>query len=56
MKPLPAAALIIGGLMGWYAAGEVAARLDSPLLGYAGALGLGVLLALSGAWLLTRRR
>ena len=54
-KLLSAAALIIGGLMGWLAAGEVAARVDSPLLGYGAALGLGVLLALSGAWLLARR-
>ena len=56
MKPLSAAALIAGGLLGWYAAGAVAARVDSVLLPYAGALGLGVLLALGGAWLLARRR
>jgi hypothetical protein len=56
MKPLPAAALIIGGLLGWYAAGALAARVDSVLLGYGAALGMGVLLALGGAWLLARRR
>ena len=58
MKPLSAAAaaLIVGGLMGWYAAGEVFARVDSPLLGYGAALGLGILLALLGATALARRR
>ena len=56
MKPLSAAALIADSLLGWYAAGAVAARVDSVLLPYAGALGLGVLLALGGAWLLARRR
>lgn len=55
-KLLSAAALIIGGLMGWLAAGEVAARVDSPLLGYGAALGLGILIALIGASALARRR
>ena len=55
-KPLSAFVLIACGLLGWYAAGEVFARVDSPLLGYGAALGLGILIALIGASALARRR
>ena len=56
-KSLSAAALIAGGALGWLAAGEVAARIDNPLLGYAAALGLGMLIILVGvAWLARRWR
>ena len=56
MKPLSAAALIASGLLGWYAAGEVFARITHPLLGYGAALGLGMLIVLVGASALARRR
>lgn len=56
MKLLSILALALGGLLGWIAAGETAARVDNPLLGYGAALGLGVLLALIGAAALARRR
>ena len=49
-------ALAIGGAIGWFAAGEVAARISHPLLGPAAALGLGLVIGLAGPWWLLRTR
>ena len=49
-------ALIIGGALGWIAAGEVAARVTHPLLGPAAALGLGLVIGVVVFRLIPRRR
>ena len=56
MKPLSAAALIAGGLLGWYAAGQLAARVDSPLLRYPVILVAGIAFGLLVGSLFWRRR
>jgi len=56
MKLITLVGLIIGGALGWIAAGEVAARVTHPLLGPAAALGLGVLIGVVVFRLIPRRR
>lgn len=56
MKPLPAAALIVGGLLGWYAAGALAARVDSVLLRYLAILAVSIAFGLLVGSLFWRRR
>ena len=56
MKVLTLILILIGGAIGWFAAGEVAARVTHPLLGPAAALGLGVLIGVVVFRLIPRRR
>ena len=56
MTPLTLIGLIFGGAIGWFAAGEVAARVTHPLPGPAAALGLGVLIGVVVFRLIPRRR
>ena len=56
MKPRTLIGLIFGGALGWFAAGEVAARVTHPLLGPAAALGLGLVIGVVVFRLIPRRR
>ena len=56
MKLITLVGLIIGGVLGWYAAGAVATHVTHPLLGPAAALGLGVLIGVVVFRLIPRRR
>jgi len=56
MKLITLVGLIIGGAIGWFAAGEVAARVTHPLLGPAAALGLGLMIGVAVHTLFVRRR
>ena len=56
MKLITLVGLIIGGAIGWFAAGEVAARVPHPLLGPAAALGLGLVIGVGVYSVFWRRR
>ena len=56
MKLITLVGLLFGGAIGWFAAGEVAARISHPLLGPAAALGLGLVIGVVVFRLIPRRR
>jgi hypothetical protein len=56
MKLITLVGLILGGVLGWFAAGEVAARITHPLLAPAAALGLGLMIGVAVHTLFVRRR